>query len=154
MTVRMAIPDDKMRVVRMLKDAHAAAGFGNDENPACYPFSAAYAERAFLSHTSADNAACIILDIDDRASGVLMARVFDYGLGPIRVAKETVWWVDEAYRGSGAASMLDVYEEWAKSAGASFAGMAALSAAPRAGIIYRRKGYDPVETHFVKSLAG
>ena len=136
----------------MLRDAHRAAGFGDGTNPMQYKFSAAYAERCFVSHTDAADAICLVLDVDGRAEGVLMARVFDYELGDVRVAKETVWWIDPDHRGVAADDMLVAYEAWATGRGATVAGMAALSCAPRAGRLYERRGYAAVETHFLKAL--
>lgn len=144
------MPSDKMAVIRLLKDAHTAAGFSSD-SPFLYEFEAAYAERAFLSHTGSLDALCLVLD-SGRPTGVLMARVFDYELGPARVAKETVWWIDPSQRGRAAMRMLEFYETWAAGRGATAVGMAALAAAPRAGEIYQRRGYQPVEQHFVKRL--
>lgn len=151
-SVRAATPGDKHRVIRLLRDAHTAAGFGST-SPFRYPFHAAYAERAFVAHTSSPDAACFILDAGNGPVGVLMARVFDYELGPVRTGKETVWWIDPQHRGTGAIRMLEAYEAWAAERGANTVGMAALQVAPRAGTIYERRGYDPVETHFVKALS-
>jgi GNAT superfamily N-acetyltransferase len=151
--VRPAVPVDKMAVIRLLRDAHTAAGFSTGASPFAYPFQAAYAERAFLSHTSSADAACFVLEVERHAVGVLLARVFDYELGPLRLAKETAWWIDPDHRGKAASAMLDAYEAWAASRGASVAGMAALEIAPRAGVIYRRRHYQAVETHFVKALS-
>lgn len=153
MTVRKAVPTDKIRVIRLLRDAHKAAGFGDGRNPMQYAFTAAHAERAFLAHTTSADAVCIVLDVAGRAEGVLMARCGDYELGDIRIAKETVWWIDPDHRGVAADEMLAAYETWALGRGASVAGMAALSIAPRAGRLYERRGYAAVETNFLKSLS-
>lgn len=117
-----------------------------------YPFVAAYAVRTFVSHLHGEDALCLVLDVDGVAHGMLMARVVDYELGPIRIAKETVWWVEPDHRGSAAGEMLVAYETWAAALGAVVAGMAALETAPRAGVIYRRRGYMPAETHYLKAL--
>ncbi len=81
-----------------------------------------------------------------------MARAFDYELGQVRVAKETVWWIDPEHRGIAADDMLAAYENWAAERGVTTTGMAALATAPRAGRLYERRGYAPVETHFLKAL--
>lgn len=150
--IRTAIPSDRFRVIEMLRSAHAAAGFGDGSCQFQYRFSAAYADRAFASHTGSADATCIIMDIDNVPVGVLMARVFDYELGPTRIAKETVWWIDPEHRGAEASAMLEAYERWAAEVGAKAVGMAALAIAPRAGAIYARRGYHPAETHFIKTL--
>lgn len=153
MLVRQAAPADRIRVIRMLKDAHTAAGFGTGANPFQYPFQAAYADRAFRSHLDSLDATCLVLDNGGFVGGVLMARVVDYELGPVRVAKETVWWIDPDQRGLAGDDMLAAYEAWATGRGATVIGMAALEVAPRAGALYRRRGYAPVETNFLKAAA-
>lgn len=150
--VRPARPDDLKRVVRLLRNSHAAAGFADGSNPMQYPFVASYAVRTFVAHIHDPDAMCSVLDIDGIAQGMLMARVFDYELGPVRVAKETVWWVEPSHRGKAAVQMLDAYETWAAEHGAVVVGMAALEATPRAGVIYLRRRYLPAETHYLKAL--
>jgi hypothetical protein len=150
--VRRAHAGDKIRVIRLLRDAHRAAGFADGSNPLQYPFRPAYAERAFLAHTSTPDATCIVLDVAGRAEGVLMARCGDYELGDLRIAKETVWWIDPDHRGLAADEMLAAFETWAASRGASVVGMAALAVAPRAARLYGRRGYAPVETNFLKPI--
>lgn len=152
-TVRQARPSDLQRVVRLLRNSHAAAGFADSSNPMKYPFVAAYAVRTFVDHLhGGDDAFCVVLDVDGIAQGMLLAKAFDYELGPVRVAKETVWWVEPSHRGKAASRMLDAYEAWAAGRGAIAVGMAALEAAPRAGAIYSRRGYLPTETHYLKAL--
>jgi GNAT superfamily N-acetyltransferase len=151
-TVRPATPADLQRIVSLLRNAHAAAGFGDGTSPIQYPFVAQYAVRAFVSHLHDDNALCLVLDVGGVAQGMLLARAFDHELGPVRVAKETVWWIEPEHRGKAAGEMLQTYESWAAERGAAVVGMAALEAAPRAGAIYRHRGYQPTETHVLKAL--
>lgn len=142
--IRHAIPADKLRVVRLLKNAHAAAGLP-------FAFSAPHAAALFDAQ-AAPHRARIILDVDGIAQGVLMAAATDHPFAPIKVATEVVWWIEPAHRGTAASDMLAEYEAWAITQGCAFCGMAALEAAPRAGVIYRRRGYSPAEHHFIKAL--
>lgn len=151
-SVRPARPADLQRVVRLLRNSHTAAGFSDGTNPMQYPFVASYAVATFVSHLHDPDSLAVVLDVDGIAQGMLLARVFDYELGPVRLTKETVWWVEPAHRGRAASAMLDAYEAWAAERGAVVAGMAALAASPRAEVIYRRRGYLPTETHFLKAL--
>lgn len=48
--------------------------------------------------------------------------------------------------------MLDAYEAWATERKCAFAGVTSLAAFPRTDAIYQRRGYQPVETHFIKAL--
>lgn len=145
MTVRPAIRDDRLRVVRMLRDAHAAAGLP-------FEFSAAHAAALLDQHVASQNHLALVLGAPDRAVGVLMASAQPHPFAPILYATETVWWVDPEHRGKGVSDMLKAYEAWARQLGCAFCNMVALEAAPRAGVIYRRQGYSPVETHYLKPL--
>lgn len=145
MTVRLAEKRDRMRVVRMLRDAHGAAGLPFD-------FSAPHALALVDQHMASEKHLAVVLVAAERAVGVLMASAQAHPFAPVLYAAETVWWVDPDHRGTGVSAMLKTYEEWARSLGCSFCNMVALDAAPRAGVIYRRQGYQAAETHYLKPL--
>ncbi|AKR55697.1 hypothetical protein XM25_07780 [Devosia sp. H5989] len=145
MTVRRAEPRDRMAVVRLLKDAHSAAALP-------FAFSAAHALALIDRHIASPNLFAAVYAYQERPLGVLMASAQDHPFAPIRYASETVWWIAPEARGQAAGDMLDAYEAWAFEQGCAFAGMAALATFPRAGIIYRRRGYREAETHFMKPL--
>lgn len=143
--MRPALAADKMRVIRLLKNAHAAGGLP-------FPFSAPHAAALFDGQTTQPDRLALVATVAGVAQGVFMAAVTDHPFAPVRVATEVVWWIEPEHRGKIASEMLSAYEAWARKRGASFVGMAALEAAPRAGAIYRRRGYVPAETHFIKAL--
>jgi GNAT superfamily N-acetyltransferase len=142
--IRFAEAGDRLRVVSLLRDSHAAAGF-------TFPFKAAYAEALFKAHADDDSACCIVFAPDSRPEGVLMARAFLHPFGAGLWAKETVWWIDSSHRGRNGFRMLAAYEDWARSKGCVSIGMASL-AANDVSSIYQRCGYVAAETHFVKAL--
>ena len=116
------------------------------------PFSAPHAAALIGAQIVSGDRLALVLDIDGQSHGVLMAAATDHPFAPVRVATEVVWWIEPEHRGKAASAMLAAYEAWAVQQGCAFVGMAALEAAPRAGVIYRRRGYEPVETHFIKAL--
>ena len=142
--IRHAIEADRPRCSTLLKESHVAAGFP-------WPFRGANAEALFSLHTSSDNACCIVLDIDGAAQGLLMAEAFEHPFGAGLWAKETVWFVSEQHRGRGALRMLDAYEAWAREKGCVAIGMASLESND-VSALYARRGYAPVETHFLKFI--
>lgn len=147
MSVRTALPADKMPVVRMLKAAHAAGGLP-------FPFSAPHAASLFaVQSSSMPGRLCLIYEADGGPHGVLMASAQEHPFAAVKYAAEVVWWIDPDHRGMSASRMLATYEAWAAEQGCAFAQMAALTAAPRAGVIYERRGYLAAETHFLKRLA-
>ena len=82
-----------------------------------------------------------------------MATASEHPFGPVWLARETLWWINPAYRGGTAAvRMLDAYEEWAALKGCLFVGMAGMGDDPAVAKLYRRRGYGHAETHYLKPL--
>jgi GNAT superfamily N-acetyltransferase len=152
--IRCAALADKSRIVTLLKHSREAAGFDHTADGTtgfCFPFDPAYAERLFLLHLQAHRLA-IVLEADGCAQGVLMAIAAEHPFGPVRLARETVWWIEPDYRGSGALRMLGHYEQWAAAEGCAFVSMAGLGEFPDVGRLYLRRGYRPAETHFLRAI--
>lgn len=138
--VRRASEADRLAVIRLMKDAHSAAGFA-------FPFSAPHISLMLDAHMSDG----LVLVTGKPARGVLMAMTFDHPFGAGKWAKETVWYIAPSARGRAALPMLDAYEAWAREQGCVVIGMASL-ATNDVSRIYERRGYAPAETHFVKPL--
>jgi GNAT superfamily N-acetyltransferase len=153
--IRRAALSDKERVIQLLRDSRVGAGFDRADGISgfVFPFDAAHAERLFMMHFTAPAGLCLVLDVDGVAQGVLLAHAFDHPYGPVRVAKENMWWIDPAHRGGSAAiRMLDGLEAWARDQGCAFAGVAGMGSAPDVGVLYQRRGYKPAELHYLKAL--
>lgn len=74
-------------------------------------------------------------------------------IGGQRIAVETFWFVDEAYRGTiGSLKLLSLFEQWARQSGAFRICMIAMENSDPAGMdrLYRRLGYRKLETTYVK----
>ena len=140
--VRIATQDDKFACIKLLRESHEAAGF-------TFPFSAVHASALFDLHHASPQA-CVLV-IGDQPCGLLMASWFEHPFGAGRYAKETVWFVAPLARGRGAIRMLDAYEVWAREQCCVALGMASLISKD-VSRLYARRGFAPVETHFVKSL--
>lgn len=138
--MRHATLVDRVAVIRLLKDSHAAAGF-------TFPFSAPYADALFRHHLAHG----LVLVTRNPVQGVLMAATFEHPFGAGKWAKETVFYIAPEARGRSALRMLDAYEAWAREQGCTTIGMASL-ATNDVSRLYERRGYAPAETHFVKPL--
>ena len=151
--IRQAVIDDKARVITLLRHSRDAAGFDDAGGPTgfAFDFDAAYAERLFLAHL-APHRLCLLLHVGGMAQGILMAACGDHPFGPVRLARETVWWIEPDYRGLGAVKMLNGYELWARDQGCTFIGMAGMGDDPQVGRLYLRRGYRVAETHFLKAV--
>lgn len=147
--------DDRFAVLRLMRDSAMAAGLDDGRGAAGFrvPFDAAWAERLVLGHIRDPEQLCLLHVHDGEAAGLLMARSYMHPFGPVRIASETLWWLDPAARGGRAAyAMLGAYERWAAERGCAYAGMAGMGADPAVGPLYLRRGYRLAETHYLKAL--
>ncbi|WP_244490291.1 GNAT family N-acetyltransferase [Rhizobium sp. Root483D2] len=134
-----------MRVLAMAKAFHAAS-----EVP--FPFSAPMADNVFRSSLDAPDQLCLVLDVDGVALGVLAAEAQPHRFSPVKMAFETMFWIDPEHRGLHARKMLDAYEQWARHRGCAFIHMVGLGGDPLTSRLYERSGYLAVERHFMKPL--
>jgi hypothetical protein len=151
--IRLALPADKVQVILLLKAARASAEFDRTDGVTgfMFPFDPAYAERLFLQHLEPSRL-CLVLVDRGIVRGVLMAAATDHPFGPVKLARETVWFIEPQFRGRGAVAMLDAFEQWARAQGCAFSGMAGIGADPAVGVLYRRRRYRVAETHYLKAL--
>lgn len=151
--IRRAELTDKARAITLLKHSREAAGFDDAGGPTgfTFDFDPAYAERLFLAHLE-PRRLCLVLVEACEPQGILMAVAAEHLFGPVLLARETAWWIEPDYRGRQAMRMLDAYEAWAAAEGCRFASMAGLGAFPDVGRLYKRRGYKPAETHFLRAL--
>ena len=149
--IRFAALSDRDRIVALLKASRDAAGFDRASG-FCFPYDAAYAVRLFAGHIARADALCIVYVPEEIPQGVLMAIAHEHPFGAVKIARETVWWVDPAHRGSAAMRMLDAYEAWAHAQGCRFVGMVGMGEDPDVGKLYRRRGYTAAELHFLKAI--
>ena len=69
-------------------------------------------------------------------------------------ATEMFWFVDPRHRGGVGTKLLDAFEDWAKSKGCSKVVMVSMAdLMPEiVGRIYENKGYEKLETHYIKGI--
>lgn len=152
--IRLGEIRDRDAAVLLLRDSRAAAGFDASTGVTgfVFPFEPAYADRLFRAHVESEDGLCLVSEADGLAQGILMAWAAEHPFGPVRLARETVWWIDPGHRGSAAPRMLDAYEAWAREQGCAYAGMAGMGEDPDVAKLYLRRGYRCAETHFLKPL--
>lgn len=141
--IRFSEYSDKHDCIELLRESHSAANFP-------FSFCDQSAGVLFEYHHKLSNACIIILD-KGGAKGLLMATITPHPFGVGLCASETVWFVSNQARGASGIKMLSAYEEWAKSHGCALISMASL-VSNDVSAIYRRRGYDAAETHYVKYL--
>jgi GNAT superfamily N-acetyltransferase len=152
-TIRFAVRAERDAVVAMMPSANLSAGFGPD---GIMPIDPTQEQMVLLfDQHLAHRDACLIVHAPEKPEGFLMAALFAHPFDPrLRIAKDTAWWIEEGCRGrlSIVNGMLDAYEDWARSRGCGYAGMAGMGKDPKVGRLYERRGYVAAETHFLKKL--
>ena len=93
--IRLAVETDKVAVITLLKQAHAAAGFDRGDGFS-FRFEPAFAERLFLIHRQLPRCVCLVLDVEGVARGVLMGAATEHPFGQVWLARETVWFIEPA----------------------------------------------------------
>jgi len=79
--------------------------------------------------------------------------VLEHTLSGDRYAEEVAWWVEPEYRsGTLGPRLLALAEEWASAHGCAFLKMVA-PIGTTVGAFYERRGYQPIETAFMKRVA-
>jgi GNAT superfamily N-acetyltransferase len=152
--IREGTIQDKTRAIILLKHSREGAGFGSVDGPTgfTFEFDPAYAERVFLTHLLRPDMLCLVLDVDGMAQGLLLAVAYEHPFGPVRMARETVWWIEPDHRGLSAVRMLEAYEDWCRSQDCHYSGMAAMGGDESVGRLYMRRGYRAAETHYLKAV--
>lgn len=150
--IRLAKPSDLNRAIELLRDAAMYQGF-DIGGGFTFPFDPAYGGRMFRFHTTTNNAVCFVYDVAGTAQGVLMGVAFEHPYGPVRISKDSLWWIDREHRGGTAAvRMLDAFEKWAKERGCVFGGIAGMGDSPNITRLLERRGYKAAEVHFLKAI--
>lgn len=147
MSVREAVPNDRDAVIGLLRDMHAACSIALP-----FAFDPAYAAAYFAGHCGRRDRLCLVHAPDGLARGMLFAACLDHPFGPLRLAQESLFWVDPTHRGRAAPALIAAYEAWARAMGCSRACLAHQGGDARPSALYRRRGYVPTETNFWKAL--
>jgi GNAT superfamily N-acetyltransferase len=145
MTARHARTDERLRVIALLRDFHAAGNFG-------FPYDAARADRLARLAIADDNMACIVVGAP--ANGVLIGRAALSEMGPFRFAEELLIWIDPSARGTAWRDLLDAFEAWAREKGCQSIKVSVQQhwRGEALGRLWRRRGYLPVETVFSRPI--
>jgi hypothetical protein len=156
MIIRHALEQDRPRLLELMRAAHAAAEFDRVDGFTGFhcPWDLARVERCLSLHMTAPDALAQVIDVDGVAQGILLAAAFEHPFGPIRMAKDTCWWIEPAHRALKTANRsLDEYEAWAASLGVTYPGIAGMGDDPRIGRLLERRGYRVADTVWMMRLS-
>lgn len=140
--VRLYAHSDRFSVLGMARAFHR-------ESELPFEFDSVHLECTLREFSQGVDSAALVLVSKDRVHGVILGYVVDHPLWPVRMAYETLWYVDPEYRHTGGTLLLSVFEKWAASRSASYVGIALLGD-HRRGL--ERYGYRTVEHLYMKEV--
>lgn len=92
---------------------------------------------------------------DNEIVGALVGMVSTAPINDYRFSQEIMFWFDPDHRnGKASHKLIDDYVSWSKKNKCSFARLSTLDELlnSRVGVLFKRKGFNPVETAYVKEL--
>lgn len=87
--------------------------------------------------------------------GALAGAVTELPINDLVVSQELMLWLEPNHRnGKTAPKLIDAYVDWATRQGCDFARLSALDVVldGKAGVLFKRKGFKPIETAYIKEL--
>lgn len=87
--------------------------------------------------------------------GAIIGVISSVPINDFRVAQEIMFWFDPEHRnGKASHKLIDDYVAWSKEKKCSFARLSTLDEllGSRVGVLFKRKGFTPIETAYVKEL--
>ena len=92
---------------------------------------------------------------EDEIVGCLIAMASELPINDFVMTQELMFWMDPDHRnGKTSPKLIDSYIEWAKSIGCNFVRLSSIDEilGGRAGVLFKRKGFVPTETAYIKEF--
>jgi len=96
-----------------------------------------------------------IVENDNEIVGSLIAVISSVPINSLVFAQELMFWLDPEHRnGKTSMKLIDSYVEWSQKMGCNFIRLSELDniLGSKAGTLFKRKGFIPVETAYVKEI--
>jgi GNAT superfamily N-acetyltransferase len=145
--IRKATAEDLPELLRMGKAFHAVTGVAE-----AIPLDEPTLERTFAQLI--ESGVILVIEEGGGLVGATGALLHPHYFNASHITgQELFWWIDPDHRGRGS-ELLNALEAWVKDQGAHSFVMITLEALEpeRVGLIYRRRGYRPVEHSYLKEM--
>lgn len=142
--IARAGPLDAFDLIGLLRDFHASRPMPVDFDPVCV-------SRTVSQSIADPRRLALVLRVDGRARGLLLAAAFVSPFAPVLLAQELAWWIAPDHRGRAARQMLQAYEDWARETGCAAIAVASLGGQALARF-YQIAGFEPAETYYTKKV--
>lgn len=144
MRIREATDADRTRLVAMGMRFIAETPYAR--------FGASPQALEWILRVVLEHGAAFVAEVDGRLVGMLAVIVAPHPLTGVAYADEIVWWVEPEYRaGMIGPRLLHTTEKWARTKGVPSIRMVA-PAGSQVGRFYEHRGYEPIETSYLREL--
>jgi len=96
-----------------------------------------------------------LIEHNDEIVGALIAMVAELPINDFKFSQEIMFWIDPEHRnGKTSMKLINEYTLWSEQVGCNFARLSELDSllSSRAGVLFKRKGYKPIETAYIREI--
>ena len=145
-TIRKANKEDLLGILVLAKEF-------SREAPKTHKWNIDKTTNFLLSAIENTNMEIFISEKDDEVTGAIVCMVTEMYMSNTVIASEIAWFVNKDLRGSRSSiKLLKAFEDWGRSKGADYLGMADIEDISNLRKLYNRLGYSVSETTYLKEV--
>lgn len=145
-TIRKANKEDLLGILVLAKEF-------SREAPKTHKWNIDKTTNFLLSAIENTNMEIFISEKDDEVTGAIVCMVTEMYMSNTVIASEIAWFVSKDLRGSRSSiKLLKAFEDWGRSKGADYLGMADIEDISNLRKLYNRLGYSVSETTYLKEV--
>ena len=144
--IRSATEDDILGILVLAKEFSAEA-------PKTHKWNLQKTNDFLISAINNDNMIIFISEKDGEITGAIVCIVTEMYMSNTVIASDLAWFVSKNLRGTPTSiKLLKTFEQWGKSKGANYIGMADIEGIGNLSKLYSRLGYSVTETTYLKEV--
>jgi len=144
--IRKATKDDLLGILVLAKEFSAEA-------PKTHKWNLNKTTNFLVSALENSNMEIFVCVKDDQIVGAIVCLITEMYMSNTVVASELAWFVSKEIRGTKAAlSLLKTFEDWGRSKGVDYLGMADIEGINNLSKLYTKLGYSIAETTYLKEV--
>ena len=145
-TIRKANKEDLLGILVLAKEF-------SREAPKTHKWNIDKTTNFLLSAIENTNMEIFISEKDDEVTGAIVCMVTEMYMSNTVIASDLAWFVSKDLRGSPSSiKLLKAFEDWGRSKGADYLGMADIEGISNLCKLYNRLGYSVSETTYLKEV--
>lgn len=144
--IRKATKDDLLGILVIAKEFSAEA-------PKTHKWNLNKTTNFLLGALDNSNMEIFVCEKDEQIAGAIVCLITEMYMSNIIVASDLAWFVSKEIRGTKAAlRLLKTFEDWGRSKGADYLGMADIEGLNNLSKLYTKLGYSVTETTYLKEV--